>query len=794
MSGHVMLRVGLAAWVLMAVAVCGVTMLGGWLEVLVALVLAGALAAASWWWGSRTLLVLAALLVVTSGVAAWRVLPLTTSPLVALAGTRTHLDADLVLTGDPQTRTGRTSGSRRTDDQWQVDAALLGWRAADGTSVRTDLPVRLLTTADVHGLLPGTHVRASVRVLPGDLLRGRAASLVASDVVVTGSPPVVQGAAGAIRESLRASVSGRPPDERGLLPGLVVGDTSAVPPDLDRAMRDSSLAHLTAVSGGNVAIVVLLALAAVRACGLRRGYSQVVVVGLVVAAYVVVARPQPSVVRAAAMTAVVLLAVLADVRVRPLDALGTSVTALMLLDPFLALSVGFAMSALATGGLLLWAGRARPDPASVTSVDIRPPSEHPRPPLRRAGHALLGVVAVSAVAQVAVAPVIAGIGGGVPVGGVVANLLAAPAVAPATVSGLLAALVGTVAPGLATVVAVPGTWAVGWIAQVARTTADVAPPLPWPHGGAGAVLALGVVVLGGAAVVMARRAGSRVARVCLGIAVAGGLVVLAPPATLPRATSWPPPGWRVVMCDVGQGDATVLTAGDGAGVIVDAGPDPALVDRCLRRLGIRRVPLLLLTHFHADHVEGVPGVLRGREVGVVVVSPLGEPVGELTRVRRWLRDAVVPMRPAAPGDQWRVGGVDLRVVWPARVLRGQGSDPNNASVTVTGAVDGTTVLLGGDLETAAQEAALRGNGLGPVDVVKVPHHGSAKQSPLWATASRPRIALIGVGVDNDYGHPYPGTVMAYRAVGALVGRTDLDGDLAVAPDDRGRLGLVRRGR
>ena len=78
--------------------------------------------------------------------------------------------------------------------------------------------------------------------------------------------------------------------------------------------------------------------------------------------------------------------------------------------------------------------------------------------------------------------------------------------------------------------------------------------------------------------------------------------------------------------------------------------------------------------------------------------------------------------------------------------------------------------------------------------VKVPHHGSAKQSPLWATTSRPRIALIGVGVDNDYGHPYPGTVMAYRAVGALVGRTDLDGDLAVAPDDRGALGLVRRGR
>ena len=403
-------------------------------------------------------------------------------------------------------------------------------------------------------------------------------------------------------------------------------------------------------------------------------------------------------------------------------------------------------------------------------------------------------MAVSVVAQVAVAPLIAGIGGGVPVGGVVANLLAAPAVAPATVTGLLAALVGLVAPGPAGVVALPGAWAVGWIAQVARTTADVAPPLPWPQGWWGALLAASVLALGCTAVVLARRAGSRVARVCLGIAVAGGLVVLAPPVSVPHATSWPPSGWRVVMCDVGQGDATVLSAGPGSAVVVDAGPDLVLVDRCLRRLGIRRVPLLVLTHFHADHVEGVPGVLRGRDVGIVVVSPLGEPVGELGRVRRWLRDAGVPMRAAAPGDRWRVGDVDLRVLWPRRVLRGEGSDPNNASVTVTGTVDGTSVLLGGDLETAAQEAALRESGIGPVDVVKVPHHGSAKQSARWAATSRPRIALIGVGVDNDYGHPYPGTVMAYRSVGALVGRTDLDGDLAVAPDDRGRLGLVRRGR
>ena len=81
------------------------------------------------------------------------------------------------------------------------------------------------------------------------------------------------------------------------------------------------------------------------------------------------------------------------------------------------------------------------------------------------------------------------------------------------------------------------------------------------------------------------------------------------------------------MCDVGQGDALVLNVARGEAVVVDTGPDPTLVDRCLRRLGVTRVPLVLLTHFHADHVEGLPGVLRGRAVGVVVTSPLDDPPG-----------------------------------------------------------------------------------------------------------------------------------------------------------------------
>ncbi|MBI1378611.1 MAG: MBL fold metallo-hydrolase [Frankiales bacterium] len=728
----------------------------------------------------RAALLAAALSAGAAAVVAWRVLPLVSGPVAEWAADRPLVRAEVVTTTDAAPRAGSTRGSRRTDDEWQLDAAALAVARGGGAPVAVDLPVRLLTTADVGRLLPGTRLVATGRLLPGDVVRGRAATLVAESVAEVGAPPVVQGAAGALRESLRRTVRDRPAESAGLLPGLVVGDVSGVPDELDTAMRDSGLAHLTAVSGGNVAVVVLLALGAARALGVRRGRAQVLLVGLAVLAYVVVARPQPSVVRAAAMTAVVLLAVLADLEVRPLDALGLSLGALVLLDPFLALSVGFAMSALATAALLVLAVRWR---------------ERPRPPgrVRRVVGVLAAVLAVSAAAQVAVAPLVAGIGGGLPVGGVAANLLAEPAVAPATSFGLVAGLLGLVWPAGAAVVALPAAWAVAWIARVARTCAELLPPLPWPRGWAGALGLAALLLLAGAATWLARRQGGAVARACLAVAAVGGLVAVAPPAQVPFGAAWPPPGWRVAMCDVGQGDATVLNAGDGAAVLVDTGPDPARLDACLRRLGVSRVPLLVLSHFHADHVEGTQGALRGRPVSAVVVSPLGEPVGEVARVTRWLAARGLSPRVAAPGDRWSVGAVHLRVVWPTRLLRGEGSDPNNASVVLLGDVGGVTVLLDGDLETAAQEAVLASGVLGRVDVVKVPHHGSAKQSPAWAATTHPAVALVGVGLDNDYGHPSPGTVAAYRAVGAVVGRTDLDGDLAVVADAAHGVVLLHRG-
>jgi competence protein ComEC len=698
-------------------------------------------------------------------VGALHVGALRSSGLSGLAADGAVAELAGTVTGDPVVHRGGTRGDHRTGDLVVVPVRVER-TVARGRDLRTRAPVVVLARdRRWAGLLPGQHVSLSGRLGPARAGQPAAAVVgVRGPPVRRGRPPVVQRLAGRLRSGLRVASSGLAPDARGLLPGLVVGDTSRVPASLDADLRTAGMTHLVAVSGANLAIVASFVLLAGRWAGVR-GRLLPLAAAAAIAAFVVVARPQPSVLRAAVMGAIGLAALATGRRRRGLAALAAAVVVLLLADPWLARSYGFVLSALATGGLVLlapgWAAawRARGMP--------RPPAE---------------ALAVALAAQLVCAPVVVLLSGQVSLVAVPANLLAAPAVAPATLLGVLALAVAPASTAGAAAVARVAELPVRWIAAVAHTAAGLPEAaMPWPGSAAGAALLAGATLV---VVLLGRVLGRRPGAAAASAAVLG--VVLVVPATTP---GWPPAGWLLAVCDVGQGDALVLAAGPGSGVVVDAGPDPRAVDRCLRGLGVHRVPLVLLTHLHADHVEGLPGVLRGREVGELALGGYAEPHGELVRVRRWTRKAGVPLTTAIVGERVTVGPVSWRVLWPVRVID-EGSVPNNASVVVLVRTRGVRLLLTGDVEPPAQRALLAREPLPAVDVLKVAHHGSAYQAQGLLTVARPRIALISVGVDNDYGHPAPATLRALRQAGALVGRTDRDGTLVVAGDRR-HLRLVR---
>ncbi|MDX5562969.1 ComEC/Rec2 family competence protein [Streptomyces sp. ID05-04B] len=765
-------------------------------------------------------------------------------PVPALAGRYASVTAEVELTSDPRLTRPRVRGDHAMPDSVMIEAEVRRVETTDRTVVATRTPVLLIVDAGSRSggdgrregpdgreesggakgpggsgepggsgragrggepggakgpegrpeaswlaLLPSTRLRVAGRLAPALARADRFAAVLrvrdGTAPSVVGRPSATQRAAGRLRAGLRVATDGLPADARALLPGLVVGDTSRITPELDEAFKETDLAHTLAVSGSNLTIILALLLGPPGLAQQveRRGLAPRLGVPLRATAvlgaaltlgFVVVCRPDPSVLRAAACGAIVLLALATGRRRSLVPALATAVLLLVLYDPWLARSYGFLLSVLATGALLTLAPR--------WSAALRGRRVPPR---------LAEALAAAGAAQALCAPVVAVLSARVSLVAVPCNLLVEFAVAPATVLGFAVLATAPVTMPVAEALAWCAGWPAGWIAGVARTGAALpGAAIDWPGSWAGA-LSLAVVTL--VVVLFARRLSGH-PWLCVVCGVLLLLVVVRPPPLTRVLTGWPPPGWRLAMCDVGQGDASVLAAGDGVGVVVDAGPDPALVDQCLRTLGITRVPLVVLTHFHADHVAGLPGVLRGREVGAVETTGFEEPVEQVKFVRQEARARNVPVVRAVAGERRRVGALEWEVLWPPPLPAPGPEGPNDASVTMLVRSAGLRMLLLGDLEPPAQRALSRSPAAAlvrGVDVLKVAHHGSAYQDPDLIRAVAPRLALISCGADNPYGHPAPSTVAALRAGGAMVLRTDRDGALAVVGGAGGELGVAR---
>ncbi|MGE3193675.1 MAG: ComEC/Rec2 family competence protein [Microbacteriaceae bacterium] len=568
----------------------------------------------------------------------------------------------------------------------------------------------------------------------------------------------VLAAAGELRARFAAVAARLPGPGAGLLPGLAIGDTSAVSAELDSDMKTSSLSHLTAVSGSNCAVVVGLLFVLAGAAGMPRG-ARIVVALAGLAGFVVLVTPEPSVIRAAAMAAIALVGLGLSRPGRGIPVLCAAVIVLLVADPWLARSYGFALSVLATGGLVVLAA-----PIASSLARLLP-------------YWLAVVIAVPVAAQLACQPVLLLLDPSLPLYGVVANVLAEPAAPFATIAGLAGCLLATLVPPLAGPVAALAWVPASWIAAVASFTAGLpGARSPWPVGPVGLVAGVALCAAVVAGIVGSQRV-RRAARLCLVLAVIVYTGTLA--GTRVATQLGRPADWQFAQCDVGQGDA-VLVRDAGQVALIDTGPEPARLAACLDDLGIGRIQLLVLTHYDLDHVGGAEAVV-GR-VDRVLIGPPSDPHD--ATLAATFRDAGAAVDQVARGEHGMLGRLSWRVLWPPP----RGVEPGNpASVTLLVRPAWCACLSGlflGDLGEESQLRLLGSDPPGRVDVVKVAHHGSRDQAASLYESVGATAGLIGVGAGNDYGHPTPDLLGILAAVGTAPYRSDLDGLVLVAPGER----------
>lgn len=561
-----------------------------------------------------------------------------------------------------------------------------------------------------------------------------------------------------VRAGLRDAMAGRPQEQAGLVPAMVVGDTSRLPDKVVDNFRATGLTHLTAVSGTNLTLMLSFVIGMAGWLGVQGRKRRLLSVAVVVS-FVVLCRAEPSVVRAAAMGVVALAATGArNDQAGGLRTLSVAIVVLVLVEPWLARSWGFALSVSATAGILIWGGQWQ------RAMRVWAPA-----PLAEA-------VCIPLAAQLATQPISTALSGNISVTAVLANGLVAPFVAPITILGLIVALLSPVLPAAAETVG----WLAGWCAQplllvaergAALTTATV----PWPTSAAGLAVLTVSCLTGGVAV--GRLVHHRLATAAVGV------IMLAALAVPPPTPGWPGE-WRVVFCDVGQGDATAIRAGPGQVVLVDLGPEAMPTLRCLASLSTRELPFIVLTHLHADHVGGLAGVLERYPVGVLV---LGEesPDADRRLVKELADRYGVQVLTAAAGEEITAGEMTWRNVSakPALALTalGEGESAAENDASLVGVVTAGCVrsLIGGDVEPAGQQAVVASRADLGVDVLKLPHHGSARQDEEFFAATGARVAIASVAARNTYGHPALRTVALASGLGMRVLRTDVQGSIAV---------------
>lgn len=575
----------------------------------------------------------------------------------------------------------------------------------------------------------------------------------------------------AIRARSSAALGrGVPAREAELARGFVLGEDDRIDRGTVEDFRRAGLSHLLAVSGQNVALLILLAIPLLAALGMPLRTRLVWVLGLI-AAYVPLAGAGASIQRAAVMGILNVLATLVSRRTSRWYALAVAALLTLAIDPAVGRDVGWQLSFAAVVGILLLAQPLR----SWLAVHLGlPPTLRP----------LVDVLAMTVAATLATAPLIAFHFGELSTTTLLANLLAAPAVAPAMWLGMASVAAGQVPGFPVEVLNCPSSVLLAYVAQVAEWCGG--PSWAFLHvevGAAGLIACYGTILATLALIprvfrVLRRRCprdGSvrrpRVVLPAVAIAVVAALFWI---AGQPRGTAapFPPNGLRITILDVGQGDAILLQPPGAPAVLVDGGPPGDDLAAKLDGAGVEELGAAIVTHDQSDHDGGLLEALGAVPIGALLYGRLsGETLGEV-------RAAGIKARRVAAGGELRLGTLRLEVLWPPRELLGRsarGEDPNRLALVVLVRWRQFSMLLGADAE--AETTPLDP---GPLDVLKVAHHGS-EDGGLAELLERttPRLAVISVGEGNPYGHPTPATLSTLAGHGVGVLRTDRDGTVVI---------------
>ena len=655
-----------------------------------------------------------------------------------------------IIRSDPIIKSGKASGSIRFNDSLSFLIKL-----NQINDEKLNLPIRVKISKDQYVQLDQL-IKVKVRLVESKEKKVAALGIGQGQVIVLAPPRLIFSSTEKIRSEFRNLADGSKSSQ--LVPGLVLGDTSLQSESFKEEMRKVGLSHLTAVSGANFVLVATFIFWLLQFM-VRRVEHRVIIVLIFLLLFIFLVRPTPSVLRAFVMTIVLLTAKFKGEKTFGLASLGAAILILILLDPFQALDPGFALSVLATAGILLLAPKFQQSFKSKIRPDW-----------------LLEAISIPISATLFCLPIILLLSSEISLATIPANILVAPLIAPITILGFLSAVITPFFTSLGLALFLLASTLAKYIVFVCEVMSNFS-TITFNN----PIILISIFLL--LLLIFRDRLKLLLLTVILFLLI----------QLLYTNLFWPGKDWQLVNCDVGQGDSLVVNLGNNSAIVIDTGADEKAVSKCLNQLRVEKIPLLILTHFHFDHVGAISAVRKGRAIGEVWISNLHEPKSSYEDVMQRLDG--LRIKSVFAGESFNMPNADtqVQVLWPENkvsdftVLPGDGSKINNSSISVIIKNKFITLFAGGDIEPEVQERIVASKLLTPVDVLKVSHHGSAFQFLPMVEILNPKVALISVGKGNSYGHPDQKFIQYLSDKGVKVWRTDHSGGISVASTNKIRV-------
>lgn len=571
-----------------------------------------------------------------------------------------------------------------------------------------------------------------------------------------------------------------PAGDAGLLEGLLIGETRRIPQEVKDDFKATGLSHILAVSGLNVTILIITVGAILSLITMDLGATgrlvSLILTLLFIVAYMVLTKMMPSVVRAGAMGVAGLTAIRISRPVNPFAALSAAAFAILAVDPAALFDAGFQLSFAATLAILTLTPRIEWFMSGLPSFAV-------------------SAVAVTLAAQVGTTPIIAAHFGRLSLISPLANALVTPSIPAATVLGIVVVMTRIFIGGgnlLTAIFTTPVQLLLAYTSSTARILASWPlasmrmPAISWP------VVVIYYLVM---AIVIAGTTAWRkwsgrpvfqsrtLARTITVAAII--LAVILTAFTYQASVGRPPSGLRVTFFDVGQGDAALIQAEDGATILIDGGPYSDSAITPLRAAGVSSIDLMLVTHAHSDHIKGILAVIRAADIGEAILPPDNSETDYIDEIKKALAGKRTRETKALDGQIYRVGKYLTVKIFAPDSGQKETDDPNNLAVVALVEYKGLRILFSGDIESVAEQDLISDGQATKVDILKVPHHGSRDAGYYrFLKEVDPEIAVISVGAGNPYHHPAPSTVAKLKDLGAKVYRTDRNGSVTIESDGK----------